>query len=440
MPASLSNLQDLRTALGQLNAERPASAGPREGYTQYEPRGGDFLRRLDLEVSARQKDARVLVTGQIGVGKSSELLRFSQNQSRRRETIFCDLEKEEHPDRCGATGVFLTVLRDCWSKTLHYQSRVQRSGDRGLSELCHEILIPLIDSLKGQYTQDKRKVVFRFGGMDYPLLLEDRHRALAIILGKAAQHEAVSQPSDRFGLVPDTLVHLVNRVLRWIGGHGAGRVPLLIVDHVDKIRDVGAAEDVLVKAAPHWNRIEASIIMTAPYEHTLGDLRNSVESRWGRPLMLYPLVTPDLAGVSIPPIYLNLGKNAGLERLIRPESLRILAHYSGGILRTFVQFLVQACKEAHLAGHDQIEPSDAKDVVHVHETAYQDYGAANLELLDRIADTGAGLGEAATLLRSPIGILVGEPDRGEQRLRVHPLAQAAVERYRLKKSKAVGVR
>ena len=434
MPPSLHDLQCLRTVLGRLNAERPASAGPKEGYTQYESHGGDFLRRLDLEVSARQKEARILVTGQIGVGKSSELLHFPHYR-KRVEIVLCDLEKEEHPERCGATGVFLTVFRDCWAKTRQFVLR-----DRTALALRDEILQRLIDWLKGQYADEKRKVVFRFGGMDFVVGLDQPNRAVAIILGKAAQHEAVSQPTDKFGLVPDSLIILLNRLLGSIRSHCGNRMPVLIVDHVDKIRDVGAAEDVLVKAAPQWGRIEASIIMTAPYEHTVGELRNSVESHWGRPLMLYPLDTPDLAGGSIPPIYLNLVKNAGLERLIRPESLRILAHYSGGILRTFVQFLVQACKEAHLARHDQIEPSDAERVIHEAERAYQDYGTTELDLLDRIADTGTGLREAATLLRSPIGILVAEPERGEQRLRVHPLATAALDRYRLKKSKAVGVR
>jgi hypothetical protein len=268
------------------------------------------------------------------------------------------------------------------------------------------------------------------------VFLNEPNQALALVLGKAAQHEAVSKPSDRFGLVPDSLINLLNRLLDWFTSRIRGSAPLLIIDHVDKIRDAAAAEDVLVKAVPQWNRIRASIVMTAPYEHTLGALRHSVESKWGRPIMLYPVPIPELSSGSIAAIYLKIMKNAGLDALMREESLRVLAHYSGGILRSYVQFLIDACKEAHLAGHEGIEPSDARKVVQDAEMAYKDYTIKELALLDEISAKETGLSEAATLLRSPIGLVVAEPKRGEPELLVHPLARSALAKYQLKKRKA----
>jgi hypothetical protein len=433
MPKPLSDIQQLRTALGRLNAERRAGLGKCEGETPYEPRAEEFHRRLALEVASRRGKARTLVTGQIGVGKSSELWHFFVDQKRGRGdfTVFCDLEQEEHPERCGATGVFLTIFRDCWSET----RRLSR-GQRELLRLREEILTRLIDWLGGKRVEKDNKVLFRFGGMDFPVFLNEPSKALALVLGKAAQHEAVSEPSDRFGLVPDSLINLLNRLLDWFASQIRGNPPLLVIDHVDKIRDAAAAEDVLVKAVPHWNRIHASIVMTAPYEHTLGDLRHSVESKWGRPIMLYPVPLPDLSSGSIPPIYLNIVKNAGLDALVDQESLRLLAHYSGGILRPYVQFLIDACKEAHLANHSRIEPSDARKVIQHAEIAYQDYTTKELALLDEVSSKETGLGEAATLLRSPIGLVVAEPKKGEPELLVHPLARSALAKYQLKKSKA----
>ncbi len=430
MPPSLTNLQDLRTALGRLNAERPAKSRAKPGETAYEERGGGFRRRLHLETESRRGKARILVTGQIGVGKSSELLQFLsevRGEEQKPFVVYCDLEREEHPERCGATGVFLTVFRDCWSATQWF-----RRPSRELLRVRDETTERLIDWLKGEYTGDRRYVAFRIGGMEFKVSLNEPDRALAIILGKAAQHEAVSEPTERFGLVPDSLIILLNKLLRRLA---SGQQPLLIVDHVDKIRNDAAAEEVLVKAVPHWGRIEASIIMTAPFEHTLGALRNSVESRWGRPLHLHPLPFPALDSPSIPPIYLQIVRSAGLERLIRPESLKVLAHYSGGVLRGFVQFLINACMEASLAGHDTIEIGDAEAVVYAAERAYQDYSVEDFVLLDQIDRTGTGLGQAATLLRSPIGLLVAEPSGREQRLTVHPLAQSALERYRMRRTR-----
>jgi hypothetical protein len=367
------------------------------------------------------------------VGKSSELWHFfdEQKRSSREFVIFCDLEKEEHPERCGATGVLLTIFRDCWSETRRFSRRQHE-----LAEIREEILTRLIDWLRGARLGPEQKLVFRFGGMDFPVFLNDPNQALALILGKAAQHEAVSAPSDRFGLVPDSLVNLLNRLLDWFALQTQGNAPLLIVDHVDKIRDAAAAEEVLVRAVPHWNRLHASLVMTAPFEHTLGDLRHSVESKWGRPLMVYPVPIPLLPAGSIPPIYLKIVSSAGLDALIEAESLRVLAHYSGGILRSFVQFLINACKEAHLAAHDRIEPSDARRVVQDAEMAYRDYSTNDLAVLDEISDRGTGLGEAAAVLRSPIGLIVGEPRNGEPELLVHPLAKSALAKFRLKKRRA----
>jgi hypothetical protein len=433
MPRSLSDLQELRTTLGRLNAERRAGLSGKEGETHYEPRAAGFHKRLALEVTSRRGKARTLVTGQIGVGKSSELWQFFQVQKEGRQefVVFCDLEQEEHPERCGATGVFLTVFRDCWSETRRFRPR----GSEFL-RLRDEILTRLIDWLGGERVEKEEKVVFQFGGMDFPVFLTEPNKALGLLLGKAAQHEAVSKPSDRFGLVPDSLINLLNKLLDWFMSQIRGHAPLLIIDHVDKIRDAAAAEDVLVKAVPQWNRIRASILMTAPFEHTLGGLRNSVESKWGRPIMLYPAPIPELSTGAIPAIYLNIVKSARLDSLIREESLRWLSHYSGGILRTYVQFLIDACKEAHLAGHQFIEPSDARKVIQDAGIAYQDYTTKELALLDEICSKETGLGEAATLLRSPIGLIVSEPNDAEPELLVHPLARPALAKYQLKKRKA----
>ena len=225
---------------------------------------------------------------------------------------------------------------------------------------------------------------------------------------------------------------LLNQLLRWIGERFGNRRPTLFVDHVDKIRDPAAAEDVLVRAFTHWDRIEASIIMTAPYEFTLGELRNSVESRWNVPRVLYPVDIPQADSGPLPGIYGSIAENAGLSKLLPEDSLRLVAHYSGGILRTFVQLLIAAAKEAHFARHDVVEPTDALAAIHVLERAYQDYSVADLTLLDEVVRSGTGLRSAITLLRSPIGLLVREGQGGEQMLEVHPLAERALERFHRK--------
>ncbi len=112
---SLKDIKYLEKVRDKLNAEKPAGTG-RDGETEYQERCGDLQPRLNLEVNSREGKARVLLTGQIGVGKSSELWNFFRQRINKNAgfCVFCDLEKEEHPERCGASSVFLTVLKDCW--------------------------------------------------------------------------------------------------------------------------------------------------------------------------------------------------------------------------------------------------------------------------------------------------------------------------------------
>ncbi len=431
MPSPLSDLQQLRTVLGVLDAERPATSAAAQDRMPYVERDDDFQRRLELELTSRRGKARLLVTGQIGVGKSSEVLRYLYQQRSRPDSfhVFCDLEKEMQPEHCGAAAVLLAIFRDCWSAASSYGGGLQ--PDR--NAIRNATIEKLVDWLKGEYQDDGQTVVFRFHGMEYPVSLKtrDKDTGLLLILGKAALHQAVSQTTERFGLIPDALLNQLNRLLEWIH-EKSGRHPVIFVDHVDKIRDPTAAKEVLVDALPQWQRLSASLVMTAPFEYTLGELRHSVESRWNPPLLVYPLNIPDRDEGVVPQVYWKMALAAGLRGLIHDDALRSLAHYSGGIPRLFVKFLRSACLEAHLAGHDRIEPTDCMVVVNKELRCYQDYTARQLELLDEIDEYGTGLGEAAELLRSPISLLVQRPSKDEQQIAVHPLAQPALQRFRLK--------
>ncbi len=420
----------MRTVLGHLNAERPAVRTPQPGQTRYVTRGGDFQKRLHLEIISRQNQARILVTGQIGVGKSSELYSYWQRQKQengRYFWVYCDIEKEGYPEKCGTTGVFLSVFRDLWG-AVHgfYQDKPP-----DLIQIRDEILTRLIDWLNGEYESEK-KVVFRFGGMEYPVFLEEGQNdtALWLILGKAAQHESVSSQPQRLSSAPDSLINLLNKLLQWVGKKRDDVAPILIIDHVDKIRSLEFAEEVLVKAMPHWNRLNASVVMTAPMENTIGELRSLLEAHWDKPLVIYPLDIPETEDDELPQIYQRIVKNAQLNELIDPDGLRHMAYYSGGIPRTFVQFLIQAAKEAHLAQHDRISPGDARAVVDMARRAYYDYSSEALALLDKIDQEGTGLSQAAGLLRSPIGLLITPSQDERQRFRVHPLAASVLEQYR----------
>lgn len=435
MPSPLTDLQQLRTIIGRLNAERPAFSKAYDDQMLYVERDDDFQSRLDLELSSRRGKARLLISGQIGVGKSSEVRRYvhQHNQSDSFQ-ILCDLEQEMQPEHCGAAAVLLAMFRDSWKAALN----IGRGGLYAARNKVRDATIgKLVDWLKGEFTEDRRRVIFRFHGMEYPVTLgshPEKDTGLLLILGKAALHQAVSDSTERFGIIPDSLLVQLNHLFDWIR-ESTNLYPVVFLDHVDKIRDRTAAKEVLIDAHPQWQRLSASLVMTAPFEYTLGDLRDSVESRWKAPLLVYPLPIPDRDRSPIPQVYWKMALAGQMGGLIHDETLRLLAHYSGGIPRYFIQFLRSACLEAHHAQHEKIELTDCMVVVSAALRNYQDYTARQLELLDEIEEYGTGLGEAAELLRSPISLLVQRPSAGEQQIALHPLARPALERFRLRRKK-----
>jgi hypothetical protein len=152
MPNPLSDLQQLRTVLGRLDAERPAMSAAARDRMPYVERDDDFQPRLDLELKSRRSKARLLVTGQIGVGKSSEVLRYVHQRSRADSfQVFCDLEKEMQPEHCGAAAVLLAIFRDCWSAALSFggDSHPDRHAIRNAT------VEKLVDWLKGEYDDNR---------------------------------------------------------------------------------------------------------------------------------------------------------------------------------------------------------------------------------------------------------------------------------------------
>lgn len=414
----------LRASLLRLNAQLPAGVMGSK-LPRVERSASKVVERLRLELDTAGGRARILLTGQIGVGKSSELWELWRQYKHSQSVlaIHCDLEKEMSPERCGALGVLLALFRDAWNSHLSFPGGQQPEG------VTDRIFSALVDWLGA--TKRESGYVFRFGGMDFPVALKQGKSAIvAVALGKAAQHQALVQRDPSEGVIPDRLMALFNEYLRYLKNK-TNRDVLLVADHVDKIRSESAARDALIDASSHWGRLDASLVMTAPYEFTLGEMRSSVEGFWRRPLVLYPEPIPELQPPEpLPSFYVQVRQVVGLASLVSDEDLRYLAHYSGGIPRMFILLLSAAVKHAIFAGAARVEAHHTQMAIGDAQADYQDYLEDDLELLDQIVSTQQGLGKAMQLLRSPISLLVSRAPDGASMFRAHPLAERSLRLHR----------
>jgi len=337
------------------------------------------------------------------------------------------------PERCGAIGVMLAIFRDAWS----FHTTVLQMGVPP-DAITDQVLSALVGWLKA--TKSDKGYVFRFGGMDFSMdVSQGKSRIVAIILGKAAQHQALLERDPSEGLVPDKLVALCNQYLQYLKNRTKKKI-VLLVDHVDKIRSERAARETLIDTVSHWDRLDASLVMTAPYEFTLGGMRSSVDSFWGRPAVIYPEPFPSLEANDshdpIPDFYQKIRQACGLADLLLDNELRVLAHYSGGIPRMFVLLLDASLRNAIFAGAERVESTHVRMAISEAQSDYQDYLDSDLKLLDEIERTQQGLGRAMQLLRSPIALLVQPVPEGGTAFRVHPLVERSLRLFRERRERS----
>ena len=160
----------LVAALQRLNAERPA--GGRDALERVDRPERDVIRQLRLNLDTASHPARLLLTGQIGVGKSSELWHLQRlyRESERFLPIHCDLESQMSPERCGAIGVLLAMFRDALSD---YPDLVGQRQPR--RELVDRIMNDLVDWLGA--TKTGSAISFPIGGMDFAVDARPRIRS-----------------------------------------------------------------------------------------------------------------------------------------------------------------------------------------------------------------------------------------------------------------------
>ncbi len=426
---------DLTLVLARLNPDRPASKAGQDGLTPYQARGDDFARRLNRDARV---STRILVTGQTGVGKSSELHRFVQEPHGHDWVVHADLEVGQHPDHLGMTGVILNLLRACWRSPPDYgplevlESSFESSSSSAVDlreAIRDRVLTHLLDVFEARKSADERTATLRLAGRREKIDLTNRAAAIERILKEAASTPWLDDAVNSDSAVRDQCGRLLIEVLdHFRRARSKRRRWIFVIDHLDRVRVPTVAEDILVRSSRIWKSIDATIVMTAPRECTIGESREAVESFWGKPIMLYPAPIPESPKGAIPGIFRRVVAGAGMQEVIDDTCVRLLARSSGGFLRTYVQLLAQAAKEANFRSSERIELRDAQFAVHEAERSYQDLSGDEVDRLGQILTDQAGLAKGASLLRPPIGLIVALDSNGEQELRAHPLADRALER------------
>jgi hypothetical protein len=315
-------------------------------------------------------DARILVTGTIGTGKSTELLRVAEARANHEFVVFLDLAR--HFDRLGRIEGLQHVNQ--WEVCFLVGLALYRTAEE---ELGFEFPRDMLKDLESAWTE-----LARASGTPAPSQLDLGKLGKAIVtagaaivggpvgaalgagLGNAAEalratwNLPMGASSKRISDDDEqvkTMLNTVNRVIAEI--QIRYRPVLLVIDGLDRIRDIQRARELFVESDV-LARLACRVVICGPFALRHHPAASAVPRFLFQPLVNEPVLDqhdPTKPGPGLPfftQLFLRRTEDLGGAALIEQPLLDYLAYYSGGRARDFVKMIRLVAEEAWQADVD----------------------------------------------------------------------------------------
>jgi hypothetical protein len=310
------------------------------------PRDSNAVRQITTLLRA-DPFGKALLTGHIGVGKSTELLHLTKELASQRFTIRCSIADSlgvHNADTFTLLVVVLDASIRAWisqlgpmppglveqlvdrvDKLLPREKRPPKPAERHVfapSPLIFEVLRELGESQKRIQT-----------GEQLAALYSDCIRRLAIrYVAKA----------DLATIDVSAVAESCEVILKELA-EKSGRPVLLVIDDLDKVMDPAVQQSLFIDRAMAWLRLPCGVVATLPFDAYFRERSAEIDQLWTEVLVLDPLHVPrlDRQYLSDNPViqpYLTMLHEAGAEPLFTASQISRLANASGGLPRTFVYF------------------------------------------------------------------------------------------------------
>ncbi len=432
----------LKTVLRRLNPNVPA--GAEEKGMPRVPRDSSALRQIRTRVSA-DPYAKVLLSGHIGVGKSTELLRLAKEMKPERWVIQCSVGQTLGGHNVNTFSLLVVLI----------EASI-RSWTEELGEIPPGLVEELVGHIRELLPPEKRpgepansgppetlrdvlfaNLMLSHKILDRPLRRErlSGHK-LSSLYRDVVQRMALQSVSVRQVLALDAspIAASCELVLKELED-AAGKPVLVLIDDLDKVRDEEIRDDVFLNRAMAWLRLPCGIVSTLPLDAIFSSIGRELDQVWGDVQVLDPLPVPnaDAETLDDPALqpYLSMLQSIGAQEVFSALQCRRLANASTGLPRMFVS-LCAACvqysldsKQNHVRDyHLDLAVSDYANRWRgrLDESDYQ-------ALVDVIDTEGSNLPKALHLLRD--GILVRDGSAPpEEQVRLPAWAEPFVESYR----------
>jgi hypothetical protein len=422
---------DLQELIRRFNPNLPA--GTNDFTIPRTPRESSAIRQIAVQIGADPR-AKVLLTGHIGVGKSTEILNLGRQMESERFVVSCSTASTLGAHNVNAFSLLVVILE---ATVRNWTSRI---GD-----LPPGLVESIKNRLKGLDKKVKLPPPFReFLAASQSLFSEvgPRGGELAALLSNSLGNLAFRSETPHLVSSSDLqdLQTCCEEALKELENQ-TGKPVLLLIDDLDKVRNEDSQREVFVDRAMAWIRLPCGLLSTLPLDVLFGPLGSDLDQLWGDVQVLEPLPVPDRSekGVGDPSkvkdpllqIYLAILESVGADDAISALQCRRLAFLASGLLRQFVQYCGSAIRYASSVGLKHVRDTQidlveqdmaAKWSGRLNDSDYQSL----IEVLD---SHGRNLPKALPLLRD--GLLIRE--RGNDslvRFRVPAWVMPFVDQYR----------
>ncbi|MFI5456070.1 MAG: hypothetical protein ACHRXM_11530 [Isosphaerales bacterium] len=430
----------LAEVIRRLNPNVPAGFGP-VGMPRT-PRDSNAMRQVRTHVTA-DPFAKVLLTGHIGVGKSTELLNLSHEMKDDRFVIWCSIAKTLGAHNADTFSLLVAILE------ASIRAWIEELGD-----LPPGLVEELVDHIRDLFPANKRprksatagRLLFEpamtmsmqrlerilGGSTPKPITGQELSRLYSEMLQRLALRHVAE---DQLAVFDVSSFALSCEVLLKELASSAGKPVLLVIDDLDKIRNTGAQEDVFLDRAMAWMRLPCAVAATLPFEALFSPRGRELDHVWGDVHILDPLPIPELPGRSVDDqelkFYLAVLRSVNAQDVFSGVQCRKLAHLGSGLPRAFVNTAAACVRYAIDAGEEHIRDYHL-DLVQ-QDLVARTRGRLNdsdYEALVAVLDTkGSNVPKAIQLLRDDVLIRDGNAPSDKQ-FRLASWVEPLVREYR----------
>ncbi len=424
---------DLTAVLRRLNPNVPAgSSGEVMPRT---PRQSNAMRQIRAHIGADPL-AKVLLTGHIGVGKSTELLHLAKEVGGERCVVECSVGGTLGSHNVNTFSLLVVVLDTLirW-----WQGRLGDMPAGLVEELSDHVNDLLPDEKRppknnwGAFIRALRSELGRRENAPLPI---ENDKDLQSLYSEVVQRLALRsvEYTDTIALDPSPLALSCETLLKELAA-AVGKPVLLILDDLDKVREQRARDDVFLHRAMAWRRLPCGIVSTLPLDAVFSSIGRELDQVWFDVQVLDPFPVPKPEGGSLdePELqpYLSILRSVDAHEAFSGLQCRRLANASGGLPRVFVS----ACSAsiAYAVERNEQHVRDYHIDLVLRDIADRWRGRLNdadyEALVDVLDSEGANVPKAIQLLRDGILIRDGAAPP-EAQFRVAPWAEPLLAAYR----------